>query len=137
MHDHLLTIAGFYALAVFLPLSVILLYVQPGLWHNLFISFLGMLTGYLDVNSHEVQFTVLLLLVFGFFSGFSDSKRSWICALLLAVWVPLFAFLRILVERSYGAIVPEGFGSFLAFLPAFAGVYLGVGVRTASKRNAR
>lgn len=135
MRDPSLTMAGFYTLAVLLFLSIILVYIQPKLWHRIFVAFPGLLTGNLDMNSHEVQSAVLLLLAFGFFSGFFDSRRPWRWALLLAVWIPLFAFVRILAEHSYGTLIPRGFGSLLAFLPALAGVYLGVGIRRASERN--
>lgn len=125
-HNITTTVVGFYLLVLLLPISVILLYRKPNLWHHLFALFLGMLVGYLDLHSDDPQFAVLLLLVFGFFLGYSQTTSAWRWALLLGVWVPLFGILKILYDGTTDRLVSDGFFSILALVPAFIGVYGGV-----------
>ena len=128
-HNTIVTIAGFYLLAILLPVSVLLLARMPNLWHHLFALFLGMLVGYLDLHSDDPQFAVLLLLVFGFFLGYSHTTNAWRWALLLGVWVPIFGILKILYDGTTDRLVSDGVFSLLALVPAFIGVYVGVFIK--------
>ena len=131
----LFTMAWFYLLVLFLPLSMILLYWKPHLWQTLLALFLGLLAGIVNVASAEVQLPILLLLIFGFFLGFSEPKRAWRWAILIFIFVPLFPFARLIAVHSFEKILPEGFGSFLAAVPAFIGTYAGVFVKSAATRK--
>lgn len=136
MNPHILfTITWFHLLVLFLPLSVFLLYWKPHLWHNLLAIFLGSVTGVMNMSGDEIQLPVLLLLVFGFFLGFSEPKRAWRWALMLFMFVPLFECAKLLVNHSFGSIVQEGFGSFAAIIPAFVGTYTGAFIRDAVIRK--
>ena len=73
----LFTMVWFHTLVLFLPLSMFLLYRWPSLWHHLLAIFLGIITGLIDLRSDEVQFPALLLIIFGFFLGFSQPTRAW------------------------------------------------------------
>ena len=125
-HNTIITIAGFYLLAILFPISVLLLTRMPSLWPHLFALFLGMLVGYLDLHSDDPQFAVLLVLVFGFFLGYSHTANAWRWALLLGVWVPVFGILKILYDGSTDRLISDGVFSTIAFVPAFIGVYVGV-----------
>ena len=59
----LFTVIVFNSLVLFIPVAMLLLYMRPQLWHYLFALFLGLVIGWMDMHSVEVQPTVLLLLV--------------------------------------------------------------------------
>ncbi len=128
------TVIGFYSLVVLLPVSIVVLLKWPQAWHHLIAIFLGLLTGYLNLQSDEIQFPVLLLLVFGFFIAFSHPAKGWQFAILLGIWIPIGQFILILVDRYSHSFVQEGIFSFLAFVPALIGAYSGVVVRWAGTR---
>lgn len=125
------TIIGFHVLVIFLPISMVVLFKWPQAWHHILALFLGLLTGYINLHSDEVQFPVLHLLVFGFFIAFSQPKGAWQFALLLAMWIPIGQFITIYVEGKTQAIIQEGVFSLVAFIPALMGTYAGVAVRWA------
>jgi hypothetical protein len=126
----------FYSLLLFVPVAVLLLYIRPQLWHYLFALFLGLVIGWIDMHSIEVQPTVLLLLVFGLFMGFAEPKHAWRWAILLAVWVPLGGFAAQVVGlRTAAPAEPGVFASFIAFIPALIGAYGGALVKRASLRS--
>ncbi len=128
----LLTVLWFHALALFLPVSAVILYRRPGLWHHLIAVFLGALIAIVDSASDEVQLTVLLLLVFGFFLGFSNPARAWRWAVLLGVFVPLAAVGRSLADGHFS--LTGGMALFVALGPAMGGAYGGVMLRKAAPR---
>lgn len=125
------TVIGFHLLVLLLPISMIVLFRWPQAWHHMIAIFLGLLTGYINLHSDEIQFPILLLLVFGFFIAFSRPTDAWQFALLLAMWIPIGQFILILVEGKSHSFVQEGILSFVAFIPAFIGTYAGVAVRWA------
>ncbi len=125
------TVIGFHLLVIFLPIAMFILFKWPQAWHHMIALFLGLLTGYINLHSDEVQFPVLLLLVFGFFIAFSQPKGAWQFALLLAMWIPAGQFIRIFVEGRTEGIWQEGFFSLVAFIPSLIGTYVGVAVRWA------
>ena len=133
--ETLFTVVIFNSLVLFVPIAMLLLYLRPQLWHYLFALFLGLVIGWMDMHSVEVQPTVLLLLVFGMFLGFAQPRHAWRWALLLAVWVPLGGFLAQFAGlRTAAPAEPGVIASFIAFIPAFVGAYGGVLVRRASPR---
>ena len=123
----LFTVMWFHGLVLYAVLSAIMLYRRPTAWQHLFCIFLGLLTGLTDLGSDELQLTVLLLLVFGFFMGYLQPLRAWRWGLLLAVWVPALQLASILITADSARL--DGVGSLLAFAPALLGSYLGVFLR--------
>ena len=134
-HQVWFTVLWFNSLVLFLPISMLLLYKWPDLWHLLLSLFLGILTGIFDLRTDEIQFPALLLLVFGFFLGFSQPKNAWRWALMLGVWVPTFEMARIVMEGSMDKFISEGIGSLLALVFAFAGSYAGTFLQTVIRKK--
>jgi hypothetical protein len=133
--DILFTVVVFNSLLLFVPIAMLLLYMRPRLWHYLFALFLGLVIGWLDLHSVEVQPTVLLLLVFGLFLGFAQPRHAWRWALLLAIWVPLGGFAaQVAGLRTAAPAEPGVIASFIAFIPALVGAYGGALVNRASSR---
>ena len=118
-------IIGFHSLALSLPLAAFILYKRPHLLHHLMALFLGLLTAFVDQHGDDPQFTVLLLLTFGFFMGFSQPEKVWRWALLLSAWVPFTMILRIVLEGRHGEFVNEGLFSIVPLVPGFIGSYAG------------
>ncbi len=136
--DILFTVIIFNSLLLFIPVAALLLIVRPQLWHYLFAIFLGIIVGWFDLRTDEVSLTILLLVVFGLFLGFSQPRHAWRWALLLALWVPLGGF----VAQAWGLkniVVPEPnwLPTLFAFVPALVGAYGGAFVNWASARVPR
>jgi hypothetical protein len=129
----LFTVIAFNTLVLALPVAAIILWRKPELWLHLWTLFVGVLVGLMDVRATEVQMTVFLLLAFGFFAGFAQPKRAWRWALLLGVWVPIFAFIAMGVGLTQFR-AQQQFGSFIALIPASIGTYGGVLVKKLSER---
>ena len=125
----LFTMTSFYALVFFFVLSVILIYLSPKRWHGLLTVFLGLLTACIDVQSSEVSFTILLVISFGFFLGFTKPSTPLRTGFLLTVWLPLAAFVHLVAQGNESAFLTEGVGTFIAFIPAIGGSYLGALIR--------
>jgi hypothetical protein len=121
----LFTIIGFNSLFLIFLAAVAIVYVRPQQWGGMLALFLGWLTGFIKIESSEVQFPVLLLLAFGFFLGYARPKGAWRNAFILAVFIPLSQFAWIAATHKYDTVVAEGVGSMMAFVPAFAGTYTG------------
>ena len=126
----LFTMTWFHTLVLFLPLAMVLLYKWPKLWHNLLSIFLGIIIGLIDLHSDEVQFTVLLLLIFGLFLGFNQPKGAWKWAIMLSIWIPILGIASIIVGGSYEKLFNEGIFSCIAVVPAMIGVYAGVAIQS-------
>ena len=131
----LFTMAWFHALVLFLPLSMFLLYKWPKLWHHLLAVFLGLIIAIIDLHSDEVQFSVLMLLAFGFFLGFDEPSRAWRWGMLLAIWIPVMHLASTIVKGSYENFWNEAIFSFIAIVPALIGAYAGRFIR--NKRQAK
>jgi len=128
------TIVSFNLLVLFLPVAILLLWRNPRHWVRLLTIFLGMIVGLLDLHSSEVQMTALLLLVFGFFTGFAEPSKAWLSAILLAMWIPIITVAALFA----GAIHGQPFGvpaTMFAFFPALVGAYLGVLVQRFGRRS--
>jgi hypothetical protein len=123
---------SFHALVLFFPVAMIVLWRRPNLWPQLLMIFLGVITGLLSLRTDDMGFPVLLLIVFGFFGGFVQPERAWLCACLLAMWVPVTEALAHAASVTQGP--PSGIlNSLVAFIPALLGAYLGVFIRHTSK----
>jgi hypothetical protein len=119
-------IIGFHTLALYLPVAALVLYLRPAMVHHIMALFLGLLTAFIDHHGDEVTFTVLLLLSFGFFLGFSQPSRVWRWAVLISLWVPITAILMIFVEGRNAVFLKDGIASGIALVPAFVGAYGGL-----------
>jgi hypothetical protein len=135
MFSHILfTVAWFHALALFLPMSMFLLYKWPKLWHHLLALFLGILIAVVDIKTDDVQLPALFLLAFGFFLGFSEPKKPWRWAIILAVWIPFVGFAKLILEGAGYRLIWECAPSLMAFLPALIGAYAGALLNLAVSR---
>ena len=123
----------FNAFVLFLPMAAVLLWLKADLWLPLLTMSLGVIIGLTDLRS-DVQYTVLLLLVFGFFAGYAKPKYAWGWALLLGIWVPLAEFTALAIGMKL-AYRPDILGSSIALVPAFVGAYGGVFVQWAAART--
>ena len=88
----------------------------------------GLLTGYVDFHSDEVQLPALLLLVFAFLLGFAQPKGAWRWAVVVGTGVPLARLIGI----TLGYAAPYPTDSSIVFLPvivALAGAYSGALIR--------
>ncbi|HZS06611.1 MAG TPA: hypothetical protein VFD58_17370 [Blastocatellia bacterium] len=91
---------------------------------------LGLMAGYIDLHVHEVQPSVLLLILFAMFLGFANPTGAWRWALIIGAGIPLAH----LIGRAVGyyppyPVLPNVFATCLAFVPAVIGAYCGVMVR--------
>ena len=87
--------------------------------------FLGMLTGFVNLNSSEPQLTVLLLLAFGFFLGHVTHKAVWKYALILGIFVPLSEIVRTMAIEPNQSSLGGALSTAVAVLPALIGAYIG------------
>lgn len=132
--DIAFTVVIFYSLVLFIPVSALLLFVRPRLWHYLLAVFLGIMVGWFDLRTDEVSLTILLLLVFGMFLGFAQPSHAWRWALLLALWVPLGGIVSAVLGRGVAATNSNWPASLFALAPAFIGAYVGAFVSRAAVR---
>jgi hypothetical protein len=122
----------FNSLVLFFLGSVIILWRRPQWWPQLLMVFLGVLSGLMCLRTDDVPVNLFFLVGFGFFGGFAQGNRPWLLALLLGVWAPALSILAHVLGAS-----PDHFnvaGPFVAFVPAFAGTYLGAFVKQMSAK---
>lgn len=125
--SQLMTFVAFHLLVGSFVVAMLLLFKWPGAWYVFLSTFVGMLIGFIDMQTDAVQLPALLLLAFGSFIGFSHPRNAWLIGLLLAMWVPVVQVARLLVPGGH----PEGFmisGCLLPFVFSMAGSYAGVAV---------
>ncbi len=118
----------FNSLVLYVLVAAVVLWRKPGWWLFLLTLFLGYVVGWWDVRVTEVSVTVLLLITLGLFAGFQQPNRAWLSALLLGIWVPLFALLGATLKVTNPTSV-ELVTSVLALVFAFIGAYAGVLLR--------
>jgi hypothetical protein len=77
---------------------------------------LGLLIAFIDTRPHwdDTGVTVLLILIASFVCGFLSSKRPWLMAIAVGLWIPVF-----------NIIFSGNFGSLIALIPAFVGAFAG------------
>lgn len=77
---------------------------------------LGTSIAYIDTRPHwnDDGMSVLMILVVSFICGCISSQKTWLIALAVGIWIPLF---NIVLDYNYG--------SFIALIPAFIGAYIG------------
>ncbi len=128
MSDRLIfTVVGFHTLVAALPITVFVSYIRPALFPWCMAGFLGLLAGFVNLQTDAIQFPATLLLAFGFFAGYQIRTRLWIIPLLIAFWIPAGEYIRFALGAAPGpATYP--FGPFLAFIPAVIGTAVGRGV---------
>ncbi len=75
---------------------------------------LGISIAWMDTRPHwdDTGISVLMILTSAFICGLLSHRRTWLIALAIGVWIPLF-----------NIISAGNFGSMLAILPAFIGAY--------------
>jgi len=69
-------------------------------------------------NWDDTAITVCMILFAAAIFGFLSFEKPWLIALLVSIWIPLWAIVH-----------THNFGGFLAFIPGFAGAYLGYYIR--------
>jgi hypothetical protein len=77
---------------------------------------LGISIAYIDTRPHwdDTGITVGLIGIASFISGFVARKKTWLIALSIGCWIPLF---NIVTSHNYGSLI--------ALAPAFIGAYCG------------
>ncbi len=118
----------FNSLLLFVPLCALLLWRKPSWWMPLCAAFLGFMIGWFDLKATEVSPIALMLLTFGFFTGFARPRRAWLWGLLLGMWIPVFAYAGAAAHVT-NPTPTELVTSFLALVFPLAGAYAGVVVR--------
>ena len=71
---------------------------------------------YIDTRPHwnDDGISVLMVLTVSFICGSITFQKTWLIALAVGIWLPLF-----------NIILANNFGSFIVLLPAFIGAYTG------------
>jgi hypothetical protein len=91
---------------------------------------LGLIVGWVDFHSDEIQATLILVFLFSFVMGYIDRKKAWIYGFIIGLGVfivdsslPLFGL------RPNVIVEPNIFASLLALVPSLIGAYSGVGIK--------
>jgi hypothetical protein len=71
-------------------------------------------------NWDDTGITVVMILFAAAIFGFLAFEKPWLIALLVSIWIPLWAI-----------VSTHNYGGFLALLPGFAGAYIGYYFRKA------
>lgn len=76
----------------------------------------GMAIAWVDSqpNWDDTGITVMTILIIAALLGFISNQKPWLIALAISVWIPLWA-----------VIETHNYAGFLAFVPGFAGAYVG------------
>ena len=97
--------------------GITIIYMKPRLFTAIILGvFLGISIAYIDTRPHwdDTGITVGILLIAAFICGFISPQRTWLIALSVGIWIPLFNIIK-----------AHNFGSLLALVPAFIGAYAG------------
>ena len=88
----------------------------------------GLLTGWLDFNSAEVQMPALMVIAFSFGFSAANPKMAWLIALLMGGGIPLVAFIARLLglTPAFEGSSPWYTGIILPLVIAFVSAYAGV-----------
>ena len=99
----------------------------------------GLLAGWLDVNSQEVQLPALMVIAFSAAFGSMSPRRAWLIGLLMGGGVAIFGIgARLLgVPPAGPAPDPWWTGILMPVLIALAAAYLGAGMRWLIRRGER
>ncbi|MDB6018316.1 MAG: hypothetical protein JWR19_2805 [Pedosphaera sp.] len=93
---------------------------------------IGLFAGVVDFKNNEPQAAVLVLLVLGGMLGFARPRPAWGCALLMGLGIPLVHLIaHTLGYRPVNPPQPNPWASLMALIPAFIGVYCGLGISKA------
>ncbi len=100
---------------------------------------IGFMAGWVDFLNDEPQAAVLLLVVLGGLLGLTRPGMPWLCAIIAALSIPAFYLTASALDfRPVSWPQPNLFATLIALIPAFIGVYGGLGVRKAywlARRN--
>ncbi len=91
---------------------------KPSLLIALIIGILlGLFIAYIDTRPHwnDDGISVLMVLIASFICATISSQKTWLVALSIGIWVPVF---NIALAHNYGSL--------LALVPAFIGAYAGL-----------
>jgi glycopeptide antibiotics resistance protein len=87
----------------------------------------GLYAGWIDFNNDEPQAAVLLILPLTFLLGLIQPRNAWLWAIIVACCLPgVYLLATTLGYQPASPPSPGWYASFLALIPAFLGVYLGV-----------
>ncbi len=132
----LMTMITFNGFFVACAAAVVMSIRAPRRRHELFALFGGMLIGFIDLQTDEVQFPILLLLVFGFILGTVEPGKPLRWIVFLSVFVPLTHLGVLIFSPSAGQSLLEVAGSLLSIVPATIGTLVGaVSERMRRKRS--
>jgi len=87
----------------------------------------GLLIGWRDFNSEEVQFSALMILAFTFGFSVANPQKAWLIALLIGGGIPVVSYLaRALGYTPLFETTPWYAGIILPMIFAFIGAFAGV-----------
>mgnify|MGYP001569189167 CR=1 FL=1 len=106
---------------------------QESLFYGLSVV-LGLTSEFVEVNYSSFLGSSLLLLIFTFLLGFSNSEMVWRWGLVAGVWIPIFNVLKlVLILENYNLV--SLFAPFLVLIPSFAGAYMGAVLKDSSSNT--
>jgi hypothetical protein len=84
----------------------------------------GISIAFIDTRPHwdDAGISALMILISSFFCGLISPQSTWLIALAVGIWIPLF-----------NIISTHNFGSLLALIPAFIGAFSGYFAKNAYK----
>ena len=97
---------------------------QRDIWYYLLGAACGIGTGWADVIVDDLLFTALLVVSSCMLLGILRPRWPWRWVLTVGAFIPLTEFAAFLI-RTVKPTRAQVYGSFLAFLPGFAGAYGG------------
>ena len=97
----------------------------------------GLVIGWLDLGSSEVQPIVALLLVAGGILGLVARRGAWLVAIVLGLGVPAVHAILWLTGRPPAYPMAAPWSVLIAMIPAAIGVAAGAGVRGAARGPGR
>jgi hypothetical protein len=95
----------------------------------------GFIAAYVDLHTKGMLITALLLLAFGFALGYWQPQGAWRWGLVLGIWVPIAQVTARLADGTQPLNAILLMTPLIAFVPAFAGVYLAVLTRRLASRK--
>jgi hypothetical protein len=119
----LATVILFHTLVASFILAGVAVGARPSLWHYALALFLGLLVGFINLRTNEIQLPALLVLAFGFFLGSSQPRRAWRRTLLIAIWIPCGEFIRAVVQANGVIQLSDTLTSCVSFVFGFTGTH--------------
>jgi hypothetical protein len=101
-------------------------------WFYVLGALVGIGIGWVDVAVGDLALTALLAVMASMLAGILRPRWPWRWAVVVGIFIPLEVF----QAYAFGAVKPtpaEVYGSFLTFLPAMVGAYVGAFLRRATE----